>query len=158
MLCPSMKAWHETTKHVYLVYHGHTQSPMVTCISGGVKQPTCHPIEQRSQTTWLLHRMILHTTYITNLLNIWPMMDPLGHPHVESDMVHNSTCGLSIFDHPNLLTTKCQKVKPSPHKQWHTQLSHPMLSVLFIANKRNPHVQTSEPWVNIHLHIDGGIS
>jgi hypothetical protein len=33
-----------------------------------------------------------------------------------------------------------------------------MLLVLSIANKHNPHVQTSEPWVNIHLHINGGIS
>jgi hypothetical protein len=107
---------------------------MITSISGGVKQRICHPIEKWLQTTWLLHLMIFHTTYITNLLNLWPMMDPLGHPHVESDMVHNSTHGLSIFDHPNLSKTKHQKVKPSPH------------------------VQTSEPWVNIHLHIDGGIS
>jgi hypothetical protein len=47
------------------------------------------------------------------------MMDPLGHPLVESDMVRNFAHGLSIFDHPNLSTTKHQKVKPSPHKQRH---------------------------------------
>jgi hypothetical protein len=45
------------------------------------------------------------------------MMDPLGHPHVENDMVHNFAHDLSIFDHPNLSTTKRQKVKPFPHKQ-----------------------------------------
>jgi hypothetical protein len=90
---------------------------MVTSISSGVKQPICHPIQQWSQATWLLHLMILHTTYITNLLDLWPMMDPLGHPHVESDMVHNFVHGLSIFDHPNFPTTKHQKVKPYPHKQ-----------------------------------------
>ncbi len=42
-------------------------------------------------------------------------MDPLGHPNVEGDMVHNFTYGLSILDHLNLPTTKPWKVKPSSH-------------------------------------------
>jgi len=46
------------------------------------------------------------------MLELWPMMDPLGHPHVEGDMEHNSTHGLSILDHPDLPTTKPYKVKP----------------------------------------------
>jgi len=36
---------------------------------------------------------IPHTTYIANLLELWSMMDPFGHPHVEGDMMHNSTHG-----------------------------------------------------------------
>ncbi len=42
-------------------------------------------------------------------------MDSLGHPHVKGDMVHNSTHGLSIFDHVNLPITKHEKSKPSSH-------------------------------------------
>jgi hypothetical protein len=38
-------------------------------------------------------------------------MDPFGHPHVEGDMVHNSTHCLSVLDHFNLPTTKAQKIK-----------------------------------------------
>jgi hypothetical protein len=37
-------------KHVYLVHCGHTQFPMGTSKSGGVKQPICHPLKQQSQT------------------------------------------------------------------------------------------------------------
>jgi hypothetical protein len=59
--------------------------------------------------------MILHIICITNSLGSWLMMDPLGHPHVEGEMVHNSTYGLFILNHPNLPTTKPQKVKPSSY-------------------------------------------
>jgi hypothetical protein len=44
------KAKHKTTKHVYLVHRGHTQSPMGTFKSGGIKQSICHPLKQWSQT------------------------------------------------------------------------------------------------------------
>jgi len=60
---------------------------------------------------WLLYLVIIHTTYIANLLELWLMMDPFGHPHVEGDMVHNSTHYISILDHFNLPTTKAQKIK-----------------------------------------------
>jgi hypothetical protein len=49
------------------------------------------------------------------LLVLCPLMDSLGHPHVKGDMVHNSTHGLSIFDHVNLPLTKHEKKKPSSH-------------------------------------------
>jgi len=68
---------------------------------------------------WLLHLVILHTTYIAKLLKLWPMMDPFGHPHVEGDMVHNSTHCLSILDHFNLPTTKAQKINPFSHGKRH---------------------------------------
>jgi hypothetical protein len=54
------------------------------------------------------------------------MMDPLGHPHVEGEMVHNSTYGLFIFNRPNLPTTKPQKVKPFSYVECRNQFSHPM--------------------------------
>lgn len=65
--------------------------------------------------TWLLHLIIIHITCIPNLLELCSLMDSLGHPHVNGDMVHNSTHGLSIFDHVNLPITKHEKSKSSSH-------------------------------------------
>jgi hypothetical protein len=49
------------------------------------------------------------------LLKLQSMMDPLSHPHVESDMVHNFAHVFFILDHLDLSTIKPQKVKPSSH-------------------------------------------
>jgi hypothetical protein len=56
--------------HVYLVDHGHTQSPIGTFISGSVKQPIYHPLNDDHKPTWLLHLMIFHMTYNANLLEV----------------------------------------------------------------------------------------
>jgi hypothetical protein len=50
--------------------HEHTQSPMGTSISGNVKQPICHPLNNDHKPTWLLHLMIFHITYNANLLEL----------------------------------------------------------------------------------------
>ncbi len=60
--------------------------------------------------TWLLHFMILHTIYITNLLELWSMMDLLGHPHVDGHMVHNSTQPM-VFPYLTILTFQQQTPK-----------------------------------------------
>ncbi len=36
------------------MHHVHTQSHVRMFTSGGVKQPTCHPLEQRSQTNMVV--------------------------------------------------------------------------------------------------------
>jgi hypothetical protein len=66
--------------------------------------------------TWLVHLVIIHTTYIANLLELWLMMDPLEHSHVESDIVHNFAHGFSILDYPNLPTMKPHNKKTFAHK------------------------------------------
>jgi hypothetical protein len=72
-------------------------------------------LNNNHKPTRLLYLVILHTTYVTNLLELQSMMDPLGHPHVENDMVHNFAHVFFILDHLDLSTIKSQKVKPSSH-------------------------------------------
>jgi hypothetical protein len=101
------------------VHHGHTWFLIGTFTNGGVKQYIYHLLKQWSQINKV---MILHIACIITMLELWLMMDPLGHPHVEGDMVHNFAHGFCILDHPNLPTTRPQKIKPSSHIKWHDQL------------------------------------
>ncbi len=96
--------------------------------------------------TWLLHLIIIHITCIANLLVLCPLIDSLGHPHVKGDMVHNSTHGLSIFDHVNLPITKHEKEKPSSHindtTSYHIQCDRWCLLQINIISKLKPLIQT----------------
>jgi hypothetical protein len=64
-----------------------------TLKSDGAKQPIYYPLEWWSQTNMVATPWIPCKTY-ANLLELWPMMDPFDHPHVEGDTMHNSTHGL----------------------------------------------------------------
>ncbi len=62
-------------------------------------------------------------------------MGQLGHPHWEDDMVHNSTRGLSMFNHFVLPTTILRKVRPFDYEESHDLQSHPMWWVLYVTSK-----------------------
>ncbi len=54
-LCLATKVGqHKTTNHIYVAHHVHTQSHVGILTSGGVKQPTCQPLEQWSQTNMVV--------------------------------------------------------------------------------------------------------
>jgi hypothetical protein len=63
---------------------------MGTFRSGGVKQPIYYPLEQWSQTNMVVAPCDFPNNIHRKLAKIMAMMHPIGHSHMEGDMVHNS--------------------------------------------------------------------